>query len=236
LYKILKTLIARPAYRQRNSRRKDNNEMITLAGNTIRSSRAGIIDSRNIGMFVVFSRGIGILWGLLISTIVCLPASAVYAQQLATGDFSVSRDIGNTWWSPERMEPGGVMPHLRISIGDQIRLSNTKLSPPTSEAAIYRSISQPDNPIGNQSISKSRSETQLVTAGSMVEGGMLFRESLLSVLQSRYVSWESGLEDSELRTNVNGRMVYPLLQVDYGGWHLPVALYIPPLQGSDARR
>jgi hypothetical protein len=236
LYKILKTLIARPAYCQRNSEQEDNKEMITLAGNTIRSSRAAIIDSRNIGMPVVFSRRVGILWVILLCAIVCLPASAAHAQQLTADDFSASRDIGNTWWSPQRIEPGGMMPHLRISIGDQIGLSNTKLSPSTSEAVIYRSISQPDNPIGNQSISKSRFETQRVTAGSMVEGEMLFPESFLSAVQSRYVSWESELEDSRSRTNVNGRSVYPLLQVRCAGWHLPITLYIPPLRGSDARR
>jgi hypothetical protein len=194
------------------------------------------MDSRNIGTPVVLSRRFGILWVILLCTIVCLPASAAHAQQLSAGDFSASGDIGNTWWSLQRIEPGGVTPHFRISIGDQIRLSNTKLSPSTSEAAIYRSISQPDNPVGNQSISKSRSETQRVTAGSIVEGEMLLPESFLSVLQSRYVSWESELEDSEPRTNVNGRMVYSLLQVRCAGWHLPITLYIPSLRGSDARR
>jgi hypothetical protein len=210
--------------------------MITLAGNTIRFSRAAIIDSRNIGSSMVSSTRFCILWAILMCTVVCLPAIKAHAQQLSAGDFSASRDIGNTWWSPRQIEPGGVMQRIRISIGDQIRLSNTKLSLPISEAAIYRSISQPDNPIGNKSISNSRSETQRVPAGSVMEGKMLFPESLLSVLQSRYVSWESALEDSEPRTNVNGRMVYPLLQVRYAGWHLPITLYIPPLRGSEARR
>jgi hypothetical protein len=49
--------------------------------------------------------------------------------------------------------------------------------------------------------------------------------SLLSVLQTRYIDWESSLADTRTPTSVNGAMVYPLFQINYANGSLPVALY-----------
>jgi hypothetical protein len=167
----------------------------------------------------------------------CLPVSTVHAQQLSSSDFSTtSREIGNGWWSPERTASTEVIPHLQVSMVDQTRLSTSKLLPPTSETGNYRSISQADSWIGNQPTFQLRREMQLENPGSMAEGELLYPESVLSVLQSKYASWESNLEDSGPRTNVNGLVVYSLLQINYAGWHLPISMYIPPLRGSNARR
>lgn len=54
--------------------------------------------------------------------------------------------------------------------------------------------------------------------------------SLLSVLQTRYVDWESSLADTRTPTSVNGAMVYPLFQINYGNGSLPVTLYNSPQQ------
>jgi hypothetical protein len=59
-------------------------------------------------------------------------------------------------------------------------------------------------------------------------------ESFLSLLQAKYAIWESSLADSRSLVDVNGVSVYPLLQINYAGWHLPVTLYISSLRGSDA--
>jgi len=96
--------------------------------------------------------------------------------------------------------------------------------------------SRRDNLMGNQPPAKLTIEARPVTSASTVDSQLLFPESLLSVLQSKYAAWESRLEDSERPIAVNGRLVYPLLQVNYAGWRLPISLYTPPLRGSDARR
>jgi hypothetical protein len=59
--------------------------------------------------------------------------------------------------------------------------------------------------------------------------------SFLGLLQAKYTMWESSLADSGSLTNVNGVSVYPLLQINYEGWRLPVTLYISSLRGSGAR-
>ena len=59
--------------------------------------------------------------------------------------------------------------------------------------------------------------------------------SFPSLLQTKYVTWESSLADSRSLVDVNGVSVYPLLQINYAGWHLPVTLYISSRRGSDAR-
>jgi hypothetical protein len=59
--------------------------------------------------------------------------------------------------------------------------------------------------------------------------------SFPSVMQAKYAIWQSSLADSRSLVNVNGMSVYPLLQIDYAGWHLPVTLYLSSLRGSDAR-
>jgi len=175
-------------------------------------------------------------WVTLLCATVCLLASVAQAQQLSTGDFSASSTATeNGCLSPQRNEPKGMIARPQGSSGQQIRSSDTKLMPSKSAAACYRSISQADNPIGNQSGWKLRFEPERVNPGSMPEGSLLFPESFLSLLQSKHMAWESRLEDSGPRANLRGRLVYPLLQVNYAGWHLPVALYIPPLRGSDAR-
>jgi hypothetical protein len=59
--------------------------------------------------------------------------------------------------------------------------------------------------------------------------------SFLSLWQAKYTMWESSLEDSRPLVDVNRMSVYPFLQINYTGWHLPVTLYVSSLRGSDAR-
>jgi hypothetical protein len=47
-------------------------------------------------------------------------------------------------------------------------------------------------------------------------------------LQSENPSWQSLLADSHSLSDPNGVSVHPLLQVNYGGWQLPVTLYTAP--------
>lgn len=58
------------------------------------------------------------------------------------------------------------------------------------------------------------------------------RASYLSLLEVRYHIWESNIAETRTLTDVNGALVYPLVQIDYTTGHFPIALSIAPLRGS----
>lgn len=162
-----------------------------------------------------------------------MPAITVQAQELSTAQVPGNyRAIDNGWWCPESRQS---IPHLQISTGDQIHLSGAELISPAPEMANYRSVSLLDHSIGNHPGAGLRLGSQRLDPGPLLEAELSFQATFLSPLQPNYTAWESWLEDSEPRVNVNGLLVYPLLQVNYAGWHLPISLYIPPLRGSDTR-
>jgi hypothetical protein len=53
--------------------------------------------------------------------------------------------------------------------------------------------------------------------------------SFFSLVEIKYARWESSLASSRSPTNVNGIPVYPLVQINYSGWDLPITL------GTDSR-
>ena len=59
--------------------------------------------------------------------------------------------------------------------------------------------------------------------------------SFPSLLQAKYATRESDLADSRSPVNVDGVSVYPLFQINYASWHLPVTLYVSSLRDSDTR-
>lgn len=59
--------------------------------------------------------------------------------------------------------------------------------------------------------------------------------SLIDPFATRYLQWESGLADTSALVNEKGVLVYPLLQINFAGEHLPISLYLPSLRGSDLR-
>jgi hypothetical protein len=58
--------------------------------------------------------------------------------------------------------------------------------------------------------------------------------SFWSLMATDYTAWESNLSDSRSPMDVNRMSVYPLVQIDYASWRLPIALYISPLRGGNA--
>ena len=50
-----------------------------------------------------------------------------------------------------------------------------------------------------------------------------------------YRLWGSRLADTVTPTSERGMLVYPFIQINFAGGHLPVSLYVLPLRGSDAR-
>ena len=178
-----------------------------------------------------------ILCIILIYGTVCLSANAANAQQLSANDFSIgAKTDGNGWWRPDQTQPGRGTSHLQIGLGERFSLSDMELLPIPRQAPNYQSVSWADNSIWNRSISESGLKVGPADPTSIMAGELVVPESFLSVLQSKYLVWESRLEDSVPPTNVKGMLVYPMLQVSYAGIHLPITLYIPPLRGSDARQ
>jgi hypothetical protein len=113
--------------------------------------------------------------------------------------------FANGWWSPVRKE-SGLAPQLLISMREP---TNLAVSHP------FRArVAQP---------------SLLADRVSAPFG------SSVSPSQTNYTMWESELANSRSRVTVDGVSVYPLLQISYAGWHLPVTLYMQPLRGSDAR-
>jgi hypothetical protein len=160
--------------------------------------------------------------------IVALVATIANAQELPAATTNAAGPASG-WWSPAKAESASA-PQLQISMAE---LTHFKASdsfrtfPP--ERTNYRVTEPMDGQIAS---------LQYVGAG-------VARPSLLadlvslppapSLLQARYATWESSLADSRSPVDVRGVSVYPLLQINYAGWHLPVALYMSPLRGSDAR-
>jgi hypothetical protein len=63
----------------------------------------------------------------------------------------------------------------------------------------------------------------------------MHQESFLSFVQTEYLLRESRLGDSQSLTSVSAISAYPLLQINYAGWNLPVTLYNPSSKASEAR-
>ncbi|GEM_PF-3238694 len=63
----------------------------------------------------------------------------------------------------------------------------------------------------------------------------LYRGLAFASLNTNYAAWLVGLSDSRSLTNVNGMIVYPLFEIDYAQWRLPVALCVPPARESGVK-
>jgi hypothetical protein len=77
-------------------------------------------------------------------------------------------------------------------------------------------------------------EAGIVTTSRLENPNALTPTSFLSLMATDYAAWESNLSDTRSPVDVNRLSVYPVVQIDYANWHLPVALYIAPLRGSNA--
>ena len=205
-----------------------------MAFSTSAFSANRVTNTVNVGIRKRFFTAFYSLWLIVLGGTICLPKLTAQAQLLSTSEVSTSsRTIENGWWCPESRR---TIPYLQLSTGDQIHLSNTALISPGPAIANYSSISLLDGPIGKHPAAGLGVGSQRVNPGPVLEAELLLRETLLYPSQSNYSAWESRLEDSGPRTNVNRLLVYPLLRVNYAGRDLPISLYIPPLRGSDRRR
>ena len=161
---------------------------------------------------------------------VSLVAAIANAQELAAPTSNATGPASG-WWSPIRAE-SATAPQLQISMAElfPFKASDSFRTFP-AERTTYRVTEPMDGQIASLQYIGARDAgpSLLANRGSLPPG------SFLSLLQAKYAIWESSLADSRSLVDVNGVSVYPLLQINYSGWHLPVALYLSSLRGSDAR-
>jgi hypothetical protein len=188
------------------------------------------------GRAVVFSHGRplsgdarrrSILSILALCAVVSLVAATANAQELASN--AVGRASG--WWSPIRAK-SATAPQLQISMGQLIPIETSdSFRTFPAQRTTYRVTEPIDGQIASlQYIAARDARPSLLADRVSLPPG-----SFPSLLQTKYVIWESSLAESRSLVDVNGVSVYPLLQINYAGWHLPVTLYISSLRGSDAR-
>jgi hypothetical protein len=191
------------------------------------------------GRAVVFSHGWplgGDAWRryvlsiLVLCAAVSLVAASANAQELAASSSNAARPASG-WWSPVRAE-SATAPHLQISMAE---LNPFKASDSFRTFPAQRTTYRVTEPMDAQIASLQYIGARDPGPRLLAERGSQPAGSFLSLLQAKYAIWESSLADSRSLVDVNGVSVYPLLQINYAGWHLPVTLYISSLRGSDAR-
>jgi hypothetical protein len=167
---------------------------------------------------------------LALCAAVSLVAAIASAQELAAST-SNSAAPASGWWSPVRVE-SATAPQLAISMAE---LTHFEASESFRTFPVQRTTYRVTEPMDGQIAS-------LQYIGATDAGRSLLADRVLppsgsfpSLLQAKYVIWESSLADSRSLVDVNGVSVYPLLQINFAGLHLPVTLYLSSLRGSDAR-
>jgi hypothetical protein len=165
------------------------------------------------GQPVVFSQGWRlsadtwrrcILAILVLFSTVSLVAATANAKELPAS-ISKAAILPNGWWSSVTAE-SATAPQLPIRIAE---LAHFEAS---SGLTLGTRVAKP---------------SLLADPASLPPG------SFLSLMQAKYAMWESSLADSRSLINVNGVPVYPLLRINYAGWHLPVTLYISSLRDNE---
>ncbi len=167
---------------------------------------------------------------LVLCAAVSSVAAIANAQELAAST-SNAAGTASGWWSPVRAE-SATAPQLQISMAELIPFKASdsfRTFPP--QRTNYRVTEPMDGQIAS---------LQYIAAGVAKPSLLADRVSLPpgsfpSLLQAKYALWESSLADSRSLVDVNRASVYPLLQINYAGGHLPVTLYLSSLRGSDAR-
>jgi hypothetical protein len=153
-----------------------------------------------------------------------LPASASNAAIPPSGS-----------WSPVTAE-SATAPRLPIRIAELAAFEafgSYRTSP--AQLTTYRLTESMDDRGDRLQYSGSTPGARVAKPSLLADPASLPPESLLSFLQARYTMWESSMADSRSLINVNGVSVYPLFQINYAGWHLPVTLYISSPRDSDAQ-
>jgi hypothetical protein len=143
-----------------------------------------------------------------------------------------STKITTRLWPTETAESAAA-PHLLLSKADLNHFQTSdSLQTSTAHSSRYRLTDLTDNPSVSSGSFALAPEAK---SGAPANNNSLDPESLLSVMETKYMRWESSLANSRSLINVNGVSVYPLAKLDFGDWHLPITLNPAPTRGSDTR-
>jgi hypothetical protein len=162
--------------------------------------------------------------------IVSLMATISNAQELAATTANAARPASG-WWSPAKAESA---PEPRLAIS-RAELTHFEASESFRTFPAQRTTYRVTEPMDGQIASLQYIGARDAGPSLLADRGSVPPGSFLSLLQAKYAIWESSLADSRSIVDINGVSVYPLLQINYAGWHLPVTLYLSSLRGSDAR-
>jgi hypothetical protein len=174
------------------------------------------------------------VWRLYVLSIVALCAAVslaaiANAQELDASTSNAAISASGAW------SPVGAVsataPQLQISMMELIPF---KASDSLRTFPAQRRTYRVTEPMDGQITTLLNIGARVARPSVLADGDSLPLGNFPSILQAKYTEWESSLADSRSLVEVNGVSVYPLLQINYAGWHLPVTLYISPLRGSDA--
>jgi hypothetical protein len=175
-----------------------------------------------------------ILSMLILCSTVLLLAAIANAQELPAST-SNAAGLARGWWSPVGVE-SAQSPQLLISMAELTHFdASDSFRTSQAQPTTYRVTESIDNWIAGLHDCGLGPCARVANPSLLADRVSLPPASFLSLLQAKYTTGESSLEDSRFLTDVNGVFVYPLLQINYEGWRLPVTLYISSLRGSDAR-
>ncbi len=165
--------------------------------------------------------------------IFCLLAATSHAQELRTSESVASPTSSiSGWWSPEN---AAARPHLQLSMAELNRFgaeAPLASAVPMSTQTLATQVTSYPLDFGSFGLTNDPQEAGWT---ALAQGQTLSPESLLGSAQSNYTTWETNLAETRTPVDVNGLSVYPLVQISYGQWTVPVALYISPMRGSDTR-
>ena len=180
------------------------------------------------------SRFLGGLWIVPI-LVFCATLWAVpgKAQDL-TGPTRNSPGLGDGWWSAAKTDSVR-SPQPQVSMAQVTRFETSDtLRNPSSERTDYRAAEPIEGAVSSSPSFGLGLDAGISTASRLADPVSLTPSSLLSLIATDYAAWESNLSDSRSMVDVNRMSVYPIAQIDHASWHLPIALYISPLRGSNA--
>jgi hypothetical protein len=170
---------------------------------------------------------------LILFSTVSLVAALANAQESPASVRSSAGTAGG-WWSAEKRDSAAA-PRLQISMAELARFdASDALRTPLAEPHNYRAAEPTRSVLDSTANLGLGVEAGIVTTSRLADPNALTPISFLSLMATDYAAWESNLSDTRSPVDVNRLSVYPVVQIDYANWHLPVALYIAPLRGSNA--
>lgn len=197
-----------------------------------RTTTAKLIEALALSYLMLFHFvRVGILWVGM-----CLIAITAHAQQDAIGSMATpATSAAGGWWSQDRSESTLAIPQLNLRTAKFARLAVPELPPVSwTHESSYPGVEYPTGWRPRQGGFDLLLDTRRQDEGPL-QDEELRSGSFFSLFNAKYIAWEANISDSGSLTNVNGALLHPLVEIEFGHWRLPITLYIPPLRGSVSR-